>query len=194
MKKILVYGLPDKRVVLYPLVRILESMGTVMVFTEDTNCIRLNSKAVGGKEFEVGLTHYKVIDIGAEISTKEEDADYLVEVRYAPIGVVEYDSVIYVYGEKYMRYAEEEEEETERLLTVTPIPVFISMSSNTKKLTGVYPLNQQKGYMYVEKCDIYRSMVDLQDAKFISELSAFLPQILELSIDEFQKIMKRKAE
>ncbi len=191
MKKICIVGPIDKRVVVYPLIKVADLVGKLLVVTDDANFRRFGDDFE--KEFNRGNSDFLILN--------DIDDDEILENK--GFRVANYDFIIYITTKSLIKDCDKyvychgmsktvlPEKTLFELDKVEHTEVYITQSVLKEK--GIIKVGVDKVTMgYVWGCEESRSFVPLKDSN-MAKISSFLfADYIGVSQDEYKKLLLRE--
>lgn len=187
MKKICLIGPVDKRVLAYPLLKVLDLTGKTLVITDDSNIRRLADDY--SKEFTIGRVDVKVVTDISNIVTidNSSDYDYILYMSTNEL-VPNCDSVVYCHslnkaiGSPDVLSALEGVEH--KSVAITPSVI---KDKNTLKISV------DKGSIgYVWYCEETKLFCECKDAKLSKAVAFLFSDVLGVGQDAIVKTLGRR--
>lgn len=198
MKKICAFGPVDKRVLVYPLIKILDLLGKTLVVTDDANFRKF------GDNFELEFTHSRIDMFIMPVVSEEEmknrgivenNYDYALYVTTSEL-VSECDSYIYCHGLNKSMCSEEIVDGIDEIpcteVIITPFKIPQSKEPSTQK-TPVMKLDVAKETLnYVFHCEENKAFMPIKTSVVYSTLAKSCEASLGLTAENIAKMMARE--
>lgn len=201
MKRICILGPVDKRIITYPLVKVLDLTGKLLVVTDDA-CFRRFADDLGA-EFMYGQSQFLVTPFVTKETTKErgykeEDFDFVLYTTTSE-RIDEVDALIYCHGVNRSMLPDDDLEYLEEIphkeVIISPNKIPENKEEEKSKKDKPVKIDLLKDCLhYVYTCEENRSFM------YQSKPGTALPKVLEylvgnvigLNADKIAKILERK--
>lgn len=193
MKKIAIIGAVDKRVIAYPLLKVLTYLGKVLVVTDESTYRRFDENY--SRRFEANLINYWVETEVTEKTYQEVDNlvtpyDFVVFITTNEIPPST-DKIIYCRGIDKGFGTPDVVQQLEEKPIDEVLTVYVTFSKlEDKTLIRLEPSKTM--YMYIAECEDKKEFVDLKDTATASMLYKFFEDELGVPKSTIQGLLKRK--
>lgn len=192
MRQIQLVGPIDKRVIAYPLFKICDNLGKVLVITDDTNFRRFSDDY--SNEFTVGRSDFYVMNLVNKESVESlglrlSSYDYVLIITTNQI-IEGNDNLVYCHGQNELICSEDVLDELE-------VNEHIDMLISTKKpkdkeikFCGI----DSKKLGYVWDCEENKLFMPCKVPELVNICSFLFAQTLGVSKEEFSQIIARELQ
>lgn len=191
MRQIELVGPVDKRPIAYPLFKICDTLGKVLVITDDCNFRRFAPNFE--KEFTVGRSDFIItqdvsVDIIENMRSKFSTYDYVIIISINNI-IENNDVLVYCHGDSNLICTEDT---LDRLEDFEHQDVTISTHKPADK-KALYLGVDGKTFSYVWSCEENKMFVPCSSSDLIKLGSFLFGQILNVSkVEEYSELMKKE--
>lgn len=190
MRQIQLIGPVDKRVIAYPLFRICDTIGKVLVITDDANFRRFSDDY--SNEFTVGNSDFYVCNdisksIALELGIRLSSYDYVIIINTNEL-FPNNDCTVYCHAQSELICTEDVIDDID---TVEHMEIVISTSKPKEKIESFCSITSNN-LDYVWSCEENKYFLPCKNAE-LGKISAFLfAQVLGLnSKDEYAQILAK---
>lgn len=189
MKKICLIGPVDKRILAYPLLKVLDLTGKTLVLTDDANFRRFSDDY--GSEFSIGRIDIKVIhDITPNILSVlkvGDDYDYALIITTNTL-IDDCDSVVYCHSLNKAMCTPEVLEVIEGVEHKD-----VTVTCSVVKDKGILKMVVDKaGLGYIWYCEETKLFCECKDAKLSKAVAYLFSDVLGISQDSIVKTLGRR--
>lgn len=195
MKKIAIFGLVDKRPVVYPLLRVMSFMGKVKVITDDRSFMLFSDN--NEEEFQLNQIDF---EIKSDITQDDYNKSYVnslyecvlfVTKTEIPTEVLEQiDKVVLMRLVDRPYVSLEKLDEMELVLDDKFVQVYLTYEKVDKKYKKIAP--SEKLVKYLTDCEERKWFVNMKESQQAANLKELFGEELKLSKEAITKLLKRE--